>query len=1035
LLHLYQSNRLETLAELLHGVLAVPPADPYARETVIVQARGMGRWLSLQIAERFGVCANVEFPLPASFLWSLTEAVLGPQARRGPFGVDALAWRLYAELAAPPDALAPYLHQQDDRRRWRLAQRLADLFDSYLVYRHDWLAAWEKSRLLGLGDDEAWQANLWQRLAQGRNSPHRADLMQQLLDRLQQPAPLDLPERVVAFGISSLPPLLLEVMRALARRTEVCLFVLNPCAEAWRDVDRKADTDTPGERLIAALGGQGRDFLDQVSAEAELHSLFDFDAPPTLLGAVQHNVLTLGEPEPGQYADGSIQIHACHSPLRQVETLRDALLAAFDADPTLEPDQVVVLCPDIETYAPHVEAVFGQGDPYIPFAVADRGALATTPLLATFLALLYLPDTDWEADQVAALLEAPALAEALGLTEDDLPLIRDWISAAGIRHGRAGHPHAWSAGMGRLLLAAAMPTTGQDDAAQVFAGLCPVEDIDLRFAPRIAALARFVRMLGEWQDELAHPCSLADWSLRLMRWSARWFGEEEVASPARQQLNAALASLQEIAVRSAVNQAVARIAIAEWLKAALSPASGAGGFLTGGVTFAQLVPMRNLPFRVVGVLGLDDGSFPRERQPDGFDLIARHPRPGDRSRRQDDRWLFLETLLAARDQLLLCFNGRDQRTDVSLPPSTVIADLLDAAHTGWPVITAASLITQHPLQPFSPRRFASDATPPGFDRRWAEIAAQAGQGVAAHPALTHLQLATPMTEKVELADILRFARDPSRWHLRQLGVGLDRHEEELAAREPFAMDRAGARRLLARTGDRADDASWVDAIGQATALLPTGRVGRIWAGHAATGFAPAVAAWRNLTDTQLSIALQFGEHRLLVNLNGIDTDGLGLRCAAPVRDADRAIAWLQHLALCVAQPDNVAPATRLIGLDAIYSYSAPPDARACLQDWLDLYRIAHTQLTAWLPRSAFAFAEAAYKAQGDADKDTTSQGLGKALPAWQGSEHGTGEGAFDSVRTLWRGESPLDADHVEDFCAIASQLLFPLLAHETRTPL
>ncbi|QDQ26634.1 exodeoxyribonuclease V subunit gamma [Chitinimonas arctica] len=1044
-LHLYQSNRLDTLATLLNeGILVQTPADPYTREQVIVQARGMGRWLGLRIAARFGICANIDFPLPATFLWQLIETVLGPQARLGPFGADALAWRLHGLLEQPPAALAAYLQDGSERRRWRLASRIADTFDQYLVYRPDWLESWEAGQSCRLGGDEAWQMALWRMLAAERDSAHRADLMHRLIVRLQDPAPLPLPERIVLFGIASLPPLLMEVLQALAKRIDVALFALNPCAAPWGDLDRRIDSRAPGERLLAAWGGQGRAFFDELAGVDDLHSLFDETPPPAnLLAELQYDVLSLTSAGTRVLLpdDDSLVIHACHGPMRQVETLKDALLARFAADPGLQPDEVVVLCPNMDDFAPYVDAVFGQSEPtagggragaaspHLPYAIADKSGLAASPLLAGFLALLRLPDGNWEADSLMALLELPALAAGFGLLEEDLPQLQEWITQAGIRRGQAGDAFSWQAGIGRLLLGVTMPTGEQagNTGLPLFADLHPSADLDLRFAARVAGLSRFSRTLAEWQNALARPRPLPNWAVDLAGWLQRWFVESEADRVTLETLRQCLIKLGEVGERSGMLQAVGRAAILEWLSAALEAGSGAGGFLTGGVTFAQLMPMRNLPFRVVAVLGLDDGAYPRESQPDGFDLIARHPRRGDRARALDERWLFLETVLAAREQLLLFYTGRDARNDAELPPSTVIADLLDAVDCGWHCLDsqAASrqILRRHSLQPFSAERFRPGSSGlASFDGRWAAIARLAGRGDALPAPLAAARLPGEAPREIELADLLAFVRNPAGWFLRRLGIRFDRGSFELAKREMFTVAGAEERELLQLAGALADQPHALAALGQGAARLPDGPGGQAWAARQAVRFAPAVSAWRGLSTADLAVSLRVDGLQLSGVLRGVDAAGLGLRQAGKLRESDRLAAWLQTLVLGAAKPANMAHDCRLIGLDEIAHYRAPERPAELLADWLALYRAAHASPPPLLPRCGLAYADGLSKGR-NPGPDKAAQA---ALAAWQGNDRQTGEGDFDQVRALWRGQAPLG----EDFVALCEQLLQPMLAHE-----
>lgn len=1049
MLHLYQSNQLETLSELLFAVLGQPQANPLAAETVIVQAKGMGRWLTFRIAERFGVCANVQFPLPASFLWQLVEMVLGRQERQGGFSADALAWRLDALLRdAPPAGLHDYLEDGNPRKRWRLAGRVADVFDQYLVYRPHWLAEWEAGRLCGLGADEVWQAGLWRKLSADRDSPHRADLLERLIARLRSGEAIALPERIVLFGISSLAPKVVEVLAALGTRIEVCFFALNPCQEAWGDVSRASlETDGleapgAGHRLLAAWGAQGRAFFDGlIECEPMGHALFadvDTSAPASLLLQLQMDILTLASAPTSRLledGDRSIAVHVCHSPMRQVQALKDALLARFHVNPTLQAGDIAVLCPDIEAYSPYIDAVFSPqtGEVTIPYAIADRGALAASPLLVAWLTLLKWPENQWEVDQVLALLEVPAIARHAGFNDEDTSLLRDWLAESGIRRNLGGDAFSWQAGLSRLLLGATTPKAmrgAADDA--LFHGSYPVADLDLGFVERIARLRRFIRNLADFSLAIGADRPMAQWARELGISLDSLFTPDEAEARDLQAARDVLASLGELAVKTRLATPVARVAVHAWLSDKLAAPSGAGGFLTGGVTFAQLMPMRNLPFKVIAILGLEDASFPRDAPTEGFDLMARHALPGDRARRLDDRWLFLETLLAAREALLLFYAGRDLHTDVVLPPSTVIADLLDVVRRDWCCAdgsdAAQAIITQHPLQAFSRQRFAA-AAPPAYSARWAEIAALAGRGAAHPPALVTGTFSLPLPEVIELDDLLRFAGDPCAWLLRHLHAYFERGEAALQPREPFVLDGAAARQLFIEADLQADDAATLAQLGAGMGRLPDGALGVAWAEQAAASIHAPLQHWRAQAPTA-QVAMQFdvdiAGSRLIGSMHGLSSSGMA-HFDTRKMSADRRIrGWLQHLLLCVAQPAGVAPHTTLIWLDNMVLFAAVTEAQDLLADWLEAYRQAHRRPLYYLPRSSLAYVDGLSSRGGSPDKAEAA-----ALRAWEGDERSMGESAYQAVRAVWRGNSPINAE----FAALAERLLAPMLAAQEKVAL
>ena len=241
MLSLFHAPDLETLGELACKLLAQPLSEPLAPALVVVPSQGMGRWLTLQLARSSGIAMQLEVQLPAKFVWDVSRLVLGQLPEQSAFSPSSLTWRLYdwlceSEHCAQAPRLAHYLAGGDERRRLSLAVKIADVFDQYLLYRDDWLAAWERNELLDLGPDEGWQALLWRELTKDGH-PHRARLLDELLQRLHTPEPIaGLPERVVVFGISSLPPHHLRVLEGLARHCEVILFALNPCREAWGEI-------------------------------------------------------------------------------------------------------------------------------------------------------------------------------------------------------------------------------------------------------------------------------------------------------------------------------------------------------------------------------------------------------------------------------------------------------------------------------------------------------------------------------------------------------------------------------------------------------------------------------------------------------------------------------------------------------------------------------------------------------------------------------------------------------------------------------
>lgn len=990
-LNLYQSNRLEALGILYSHLTDSPLDDPFAPERIIVQSRGMGRWLTLNLARQRGLAANLDYVLPAGFAWRLMKTVLPELPPKSAFAPEVLAWRLVDVLPTlsgePFTPLQRYL-EGGPLACFELAGKVADIYDQYLVFRPDWIRAWEAGRLLGLGDDEAWQAALWQQLAADVPGRHRVMMLDDFFAGLRRE---HLPQRVSVFGIATLAPMYLALLQRMAQLTEVNVFLLNPSEAYWGDLRARApqgelfgDAATAsGHPLLASLGQQGRDFFDEIAGGVgEPVSAFMAPDSDSLLARLQHDILTLTppsqQPAPYQPGDASIVCHIAHSPMRELEILKDQLLAMLAADPSLTPADIAVLTPDINAYAPYIDAVFGYRDdaPSIPYSIADRRLAREVPLLATFGKVLQLVDGRFEASEVLALLDCAPLLARFGLGDDDVSLLTAWVRRAGIRWGRdAAHKaalglpddatHTWRWGLDRLLLGTMLPASLAGDGAPLFAGLLPDSAAQGQLADKLASLAALYDTLAGLAANWAQPASVADWAERLRLAAQALFSVAEDDEAALQQLYAiadALAADAALAqFHSPVPLTVIRDAVLRQLEM-----SSSGGFLTGGLTFCAMVPMRSIPFRVLCLVGMNDGAYPRDERPVSFDLVARHPRRGDRSRRFDDRYLFLEAILSARDTLYLSWVGRSVRSDEPLPPSPLVAELLDTLGQMCGEDVAPVLTTRHPLQPFS--RHYYDGTLPSYEPLWAAaLAAPAGD---APPFATALPYATPPV--VLLADFLRFWRNPVRaWLADRLGLKLARHADELPVREPFAIDRdsrSTLRDTLVGAMLAGQPLRHAEARLAGQGLLPDAALGEAWLGleRAASARFAARLPDALLADTlpPQPVRLQLGEVMLSGELAGLRPEGL-LRVVPRKANAPELITlWLEHLVRLAAGLPGVAPDSVLYADDGVHRFGAfdadgvALAAGELLQAWLARYLQGQSQPLPFFARTSLAYARA-----------------------------------------------------------------------------
>lgn len=1072
---LYTSNRLEVLAEKLAEVLSRPLASVLQREIILVQSRGMERWVSMELARRHGICANCWFPFPNHFVAYLFRQVLADVPEDERFDPSVMTWKVMKILPAhlPRKAfetLRNYLAEgAAELKLFQLAQKIAGLFDQYLLFRPEMILDWEAGR----GND--WQAVLWRELAKGEEGKNPAALQKAFLEALRRPSAglPELPERISVFGISALPPFHLHILGEIARFIEVNLFLMNPCREYWGDLLTRREMHEVRERgrrrsarredlhlgkgnsLLASMGMLGRDFFDLLSAwEAEEQELFCDPARAgegTLLASIQSDILNLRErglAEGGKKTlreeDDSIQVHSCHSPMREVEVLQDRLLALWEADPSLLPKDVLVMTPDIAAYSPFIQAVFSVGrddSRYIPFSIADRGIRQESRVTEAFLALLELQGSRFGVSQVMTLLERPPVREKFLLAEDDLDLIRGWVKETRIRWGvdaesrkALGLPefseNTWRAGLERMLLGYALP--GRD--GQIFQGILPYGGIEGSDAAVLGRFTEFAERLFALGKALGEPRSLKEWAEFLTGVVEEFFIPGDDTEEDLLFLRRMLRNLGEKEELSGFCERIGLGVVQSQLRSTLECETLGHGFLTGGITFCAMLPMRSIPFRVISLLGMNDDAYPRQTKPLGFDLLAKKPRPGDRSRRNDDRYLFLEAVLSAREQLHISYVGQSIEDNSIRPPSVLVSELLDYLEEGFEITGEKILdhvVLRHRLQAFSPDYFQKKGRLFSYSGENLEAARRARQpDKEAKPFISRGLPEPPQEWKtLDLLQLLRFLRHPSRFLLTQrLGIHLEEEDAVFDEVEPFEVK--GLERYQLEQ-DLADKACAKGGLGdafrsvKASGQLPHGVPGECFYRQTCRGieaFIQRLAPYREEAVLQpLDVDLRLGEFRLLGRVENVYSHGLLHFRYADVTPQDRLRIWLNMLILNVA--GNKPLPGILVSKDVGCKYPPPGESKEHLQNLLKAYWQGLQRPIHFFPRSSWAYVQASAKGKGP------GEALALARNKWQGNDfNNEGEMKDPYLQVCFAHEDPLD----EEFVAWSEMIFGPLAQCEER---
>jgi len=1044
-LHVHRAERADALADALADLLVDPLPDPFAAEIVAVPAKGVERWLAQRLSHRLGaangradgVCAGVAFPSPAAVVATAVCGALGIDPEDDPWRPARSVWPLLEVVdASAGEAWCTPLNAvlTGDRRgrRYATARRLTELFASYAAHRPEMVRDWQAGTDSGVPQDLRWQPELWRRLRRRIDAPGPAERLAAACEVLRErPSGVDLPSRLSLFGPTRLPAEHLAVLAALAEHREVHLWLAHPSPGLWERVGRaqvgqarvgpaqvgpapavpprRADPGAVAARhpLLSSLG---RDVCElQVRLAVAAPALRDHhhprpDPPPTLLGRLQRALREdeLPDVTPVPVDDRTVQVHSCHGPARQVEVLREVVLGLLGADPSLEPRDVLVMCPDIETFAPLISATFGLGGhsalggttaapdgttghpgQNLQVRLADRALRQVNPVLDAVAQLLDLADARLTASQVLDLLASGPVRQRFRLDDADLDRLRDLTVRSGVRWGLDGThrgpyrldgfgQNTWAAGLDRLLLGVTM--SGGEQRAWLGTAL-PMAEVESGDTVRIGRLAEFVDRTTVALSSLTGERPLAGWvealTTALDTLTATTAADAWQAAAARAELADAARAAGPYAGAVPLGLADVRGLLAERLRGRPTRAN----FRTGTLTVATLVPMRSVPHRVVCLLGLDDGVFPRAGSVDGDDVLARDPLVGERDTRSEDRQLLLDAICAATGHLVVVHSGADERTGARRPPAVPLGELLDTVEAMAGPAAREQVVVRHPLQPFDARNFTAGALVPrkAFSFDVVELAgARSAVDAKAPPAPF---LAAPLTpvarEVVALDDLVAFLEHPVKGFLRQrVGLSLFAGEDDPADALPVELgglatwavgDRLLRDRLAGHPLERCRQAEW------RRGELPPGALGDALLQRVFDDVEPLVAAaapfrTADADDRDVDVSLREGG-RVVGTLGGLHERTLLRVEYSRLAPKQRVRAWARLLALTAAtgEPWRAVTLGRGAGHGLAMATAGPVDPARALVILGDLVALLQEGLCEPLPlptATGFGYARA-----------------------------------------------------------------------------
>jgi exodeoxyribonuclease V gamma subunit len=1044
-LHLHTAERTDALADGLAALLVTPLPDPFAREVVVVPARGVERWLTQRLSHRLGVgprggdgvCAGVDFVTPHSLVSLLLD-----RDAEDPWSPDRLAWPLLEVidgcLAEPGfEDLCRHLGNGDPRdersaRRYAVARRLAGLLGSYAVQRpqlvRDWRAGEDSDGAGGsLARDLRWQAELWRRLVDRVDAPAPDVRHATTLERLRDGAEgLDLPGRLSLFGHTRLPVTEVELLRALGEHRDVHLWLPQPSPVLWEALAptaavgpvARADDDSAalvGHPLLASLGRDSRELRRTLGhLEAVQHSADRAD-PATLLGWLQADLRANRAPDAATLAarvraprDLSVQVHACHGTARQVDVLREVLVGLLQDDPSLEPRDILVMCPDIETYAPLISAGFGLADVAredtghpahrLRVRLADRSPGATNPLLGVAADLVELAAGRMTATAVLDLAATEPVRARFGFSDDDLERMARWVDQAAIRWGYdRDHRSAfgldldantWLTGLQRVLLGAAVSGEGH----RFVRATLPLDDVGDGHLELVGSFVEMVERLHTFVRAAADASSVAEWTSALGR-----AVHGLTASGSADAWRVAQFDRELARVSAGVGDHETRLRHADvraLLRHRLRGRPTRSNFRTGTLTVCTMVPMRSVPHRVVCLVGLDDGVFPRLESVDGDDVLARRPLTGERDIRSEDRQLLLDAIGAATETLVVTYAGRGEHTNDDKPPAVPLGELLDTLDRTSSAPVRDDVVVQHPLQPFDEANLTSGALVRAVDRPFSfDRTALAGARAARAPqvaprALVPDPLPSPDAgAEVSLSDLQDFFAHPVRSFLRhRLRITTPYDVAETKDAIPITLDGlekwdVGDR--LVRDVLTGGDPQAAMLAEQLRGLLPPEDLGSAMLTDIVTRVRPLVEAalpLRSGPARALDVDIDLGDRRLTGTVGNVFGNNLVAVSYSSLGAKHRLAAWLDALALAAGHPDENWTAHTIgrwgrSGRRALISPMTDDEARTHLRDLVAVMERGQREPLPLPIKTSLAFAEEhAIGAHGQADPDVKARG-------------------------------------------------------------
>ncbi len=984
MISIFKSHNLHYLAGQLADCLGkVKPVDPFKPQQIIVPNLDTSRWLKLELAEKMGIAANVEFILPADWQYRQIRQLYPNLPRQLPSDLDSMRWSVFDVLmddqlrkAFPkPDR---YINSQSsemkDQAAMQLARQIASVFDQYLMYRPEMILKWQKG---GTGQgDEKWQAELWNLLDRTWKKQHqddsklnKAELHLYTVNAVENGSLL--PEGpIYVFNPGLIPKPIVKLFKACGNFCNVEIFNIQPSENLSI---HKSDNE-----LLQSFGEEAESVKDLFeSFEGKLSSDFRFDSKAkNSLRHVQESIVKSRPIVKISGFDESILVNSCHSPLREIETLHQFLIEQFEKNDNFFPDDVLVVTPDLQGYESAIKAVFGipeEGLPYIPYHLGTSQTGDNQLVKRAFTHLLSLPDSRFTFTEVMDLFQMKPIREKLGLSESDCQKVKRWMEENNVIWGLdaehrkewdqpAEEMQTWYSGLKRTWFGQWMgdPDNETTVGAPLYNGVRSTDDQELW-----AAFTRYLNRLNEMRLTIKKKAGCSRWCDQIKQWMEMFFSTDDLQSREGLSILKIVDSLKETHELAKLSREIPFGLIRQEISSSLDQQSSGSTLFTRGVTFSTMVPVRSLPFKVIALIGLNEDKFPRKPTSHDFDLMFQNPESSDRNRKKEDRNLFLESILAAEEIHYCSYVGRSPFDNEEIPPSPIVSEWIEALEklTGE---GAENIIQQQALNGFSPDVFKENGSYSKLYFDTAKSLAEQENGSSGLMQSAPLS-AEGETEEIDINELVYFFSNPMKYFLKkQFDVRLYDPEEE---KDEFEFNHLEKHTLFQRLfgWELRDDIDKEELLSQLvhTGILPSG-----WPGRSALNEAEAHVkkAFEEIQRREFLPRINLVE----INIKLLDIRLMGFIynysniCVlniVPSNYSGKTVlqSWLQHLAVCASDEDQERESYLLTelkkGNPKWIKFNPVDDAKRQLEEFVNIYKSGFNQPAKFFPKTMVKFEE------------------------------------------------------------------------------